>query len=148
MCVGILHCEIIWFFIKVTSFFLDVSRNDVMYVALKSKHKIFLSHSGVYKLFVEYLCIELERCLWNPFFDIWEDSLPIGEVFPRSIFDAIQQFHVKVVILLRDFLTSKWPMMELVAMVKEAKERKKFKLIPTFLLVLPKELSNIENIEQ
>jgi hypothetical protein len=118
-----------------------------MRVVLEPKHKIFMSHNGAQKLFVEYLCMELERCLRYPFFDIREDSLPIGEKFPGHIFSAIQQCHVGVVILSREFLTSKWPMMELVAMVEEAKGRDNFKLIPIFLHISPIELSNIGNVE-
>ena len=79
---------------------------------LKAKHRVFLSHSGSQKAFVEHLCVQLERCYRFPFLHKRRESLPIGENFPRHIFDAIRQCHVGVVI----FFSSKWPMMELVAM--------------------------------
>lgn len=105
--------------------------------AFKPKHKIFLSHSGFQKPFVEELCVELERCNRFPFFDKRRESLPLGENFPQHIFDAIQHCHIGVVILSEEFITSKWPMMELVAMhdrvLDEAKKGKSFlKIIPIF----------------
>ncbi|KAG0631760.1 hypothetical protein M758_1G277600 [Ceratodon purpureus] len=111
----------------------DGAKND----AMPSKHKIFLSHSGAQKDFVEQLSVDLERWDRYPFFDKRRDSLPIGENFPHHIFEAIKQCQVGVVILSEDFFTrSKWPMIELVAMVKEAKTRGLgFKIIPVFLCV-------------
>jgi hypothetical protein len=108
-----------------------------MNVSLHSKHKIFLSHSGAQKDFVEQLCVDLERCGRHPFFDKRSDSLPIGENFPQHIFDAIKQCRVGVVILSEEFFTrSKWPMIELVAMVEEAKIRKcSFKIMPVFFCI-------------
>jgi hypothetical protein len=104
---------------------------------LHSKHKIFLSHSGAQKDFVEQLCVDLERCDRHPFFDKRSDSLPIGENFPQHIFDAIKQCHVGVVILSEEFFTrSKWPMIELVGMVKEANTRESsFKIMPVYLCI-------------
>jgi hypothetical protein len=104
---------------------------------LHSKHKIFLSHSGAQKDFVEQLCVDLERCDRYPFFDKRSDSLPIGENFPQHIFDAIRQCRVGVVILSEEFFTgSKWPMIELAAMVKEANMREfSFKIMPMFLCI-------------
>jgi hypothetical protein len=108
-----------------------------MNVSLHSKHKIFLSHSGAQKDFVEQLCVDLERCGRHPFFDKRSDSLPIGENFPQHIFDAIKQCRVGVVILSEEFFTrSKWPMIELVAMVEEAKIRKcSFKIMLVYLCI-------------
>ncbi|KAG0556528.1 hypothetical protein KC19_11G060100 [Ceratodon purpureus] len=106
-------------------------------IATHSKHKVFLSHSGAQKDFVEQLCVDLERWDRYPFFDKRRDSLPIGENFPYHIFEAIKQCQVGVVILSVDFFTrSKWPMIELVAMVKEARTRGlSFKIIPVFLCI-------------
>ena len=112
----------------------SICRDDERNLVLKPKHKIFLSHSGAQKDFVEYLCFELERCHRFPFFDKRHDSLPIGENFPPHIFGAIRQCQVGVVILSDEFFTSKWPMMELVAMVDKVERRKSsFKIIPIFL---------------
>ncbi len=85
------------------SMLLDICRNDGRHVGLEPKHKIFLSHSGAQKQFVEYLIEELVRCLRYPVFDLREDSLPVGENFPELIFRAIEQCYVGVVILSEDF---------------------------------------------
>jgi hypothetical protein len=125
---------------------MSICRDDGRDVVLKPKHKIFLSHSGAQKDFVECLCLELERCYRFPFFDKRHDSLPIGENFPQRIFDAIQQCQVGVVILSEEFFTSKWPMMELVAMVEEVERRKSsFKIIPVFLCTSVKEFGDPNN---
>jgi hypothetical protein len=118
---------------------LDIGRDDGREVLLESKHKVFLSHSGAQKAFAEHLCVELERCFRFPFFDRRRESLPIGENFPKLIFDAIQQCLVGVVILSEEFFTSKWPMMELVAMVEQVKKNPKFVIIPVYLRTSIKE---------
>ncbi|KAG0627844.1 hypothetical protein M758_2G232200 [Ceratodon purpureus] len=125
----------------------DGSLDDGEDVALQAKHKIFLSHSGSQKGFVEHLCVELEGCYRFPFFDKRRESLPIGEDFPRHIFDAIRQCDVGVVILSDEFITSKWPMMELVAMHERVlneveKGKSKFKVIPVFFKTSPKDLND------
>ena len=117
---------------------------------LKAKHKVFLSHSGSQKAFVEHLCVELEGCYRFPFFDKRRESLPIGENFPRHIFDAIGQCHVGVVILSDEFFSSKWPMMELVAMhdrvVDEMRSGKPMlKIMPIFLCTSMKEFDDVNN---
>ncbi|KAG0559495.1 hypothetical protein KC19_10G109500 [Ceratodon purpureus] len=117
-------------------------RDESRDVLLEPKHKIFLSHNGAQKAFVEHLCLELERCFRYPFFDKRWESLPIGENFPYHIFDAIQQCNVGVVILSEEFLTSKWPMMELVAMVDQAKKNPKFRIMPIYLRTSIKELKD------
>ncbi|KAG0627859.1 hypothetical protein M758_2G233500 [Ceratodon purpureus] len=118
-------------------------------VALQAKQKIFLSHSGSQKGFVEHLCVELEGCYRFPFFDKRRESLSIGEDFPRHIFDAIRQCDVGVVILSDEFMTSKWPMMELVAMHERVvdeveKGKSKFKVIPVFFRTSPKDLDDLD----
>lgn len=85
---------------------------------LLPKHKIFLSHSGAQKPFVEQLCVDLEKAGHCPFFDQRPESLPKGEKFPELILDAARQCHVAVVVLSEDHLTSKWPMLELVTFVE------------------------------
>ncbi|KAG0580767.1 hypothetical protein KC19_4G197800 [Ceratodon purpureus] len=113
----------------------DSCRNPKCNHVLEHKHKIFLSHSGAQKDFVEQLCIDLEGCDRYPFFDKRQCSLPIVEEFPKRIFDAIRQCQVGVVILSEDFfMKTKWPMLELVAMVKEMNMDREFgcKIIPVF----------------
>jgi hypothetical protein len=66
--------------------------------------------------------VDLEQCDRYPFFDKRWDSLPIGRNFPKLIFEAIEQCEVGVVVLSKEFFTrSKWPMLELAAMVKRSK---------------------------
>ncbi|XP_024389454.1 disease resistance protein RPP2B-like [Physcomitrium patens] len=80
----------------------------------ETKHKIFLSHSGAEKSFVEQLCVDLERSgYFFPFFDQRSHSLPKGETFATLILQAAKQCHVAVTVLSKTFLTSKWPMIEL-----------------------------------
>ena len=69
---------------------------------------------------MEQLCVDLERYDRYLFFDKLCNSLPIGEKFPKLIFDAIEQCEVGVLILSKEiFIKSKWPMLELDAMVKK-----------------------------
>jgi hypothetical protein len=105
--------------------------------SLESKHKVFLSHSGAQKDFVEQLCVDLERCDRYPFFDKRRNSLPIGEKFPKLIFNAIKQCRVAMVVLSKEFfMRSKWPMLELNAMVKEfEKPNSRIKIIPVFYFI-------------
>ena len=117
---------------------------------LKAKHKVFLSHTGSQKAFVEHMCVQLEECYRFLFFDKRRESIPIGENFPRHIFDAIGQCHVGVVILLDELFSSKWPMMELVAMhdqvVDEMRNEKHiFKIMPIFLCISMKEFDDPNN---
>ncbi|KAG0556588.1 hypothetical protein KC19_11G065200 [Ceratodon purpureus] len=101
---------------------------------LQPKHKIFLSHSGAQKDFVEQLCEDLERFHRFPFFDKREDSLPKGERFPDLIFQAAKQCRVAVVVVSEEFFTrTKWPMLELDAFVKAQKERNGYpRILPLF----------------
>lgn len=117
--------------------------------AFKSRHTVFLSHSGEQKAFVERLCMALKGWFLYPFFDKRDHSLPIGDNFADKIFDAIKECHVGVVILSKKFFTSKWPMMELVAMVDEAEKRKgSFKIIPVFYNISTEEINDRENRRQ
>jgi hypothetical protein len=101
---------------------------------LEPRCMVFLSHSGIQKGFVEQLCLDIQRCDRVPFFDKQRESLPIGEHFPKLIFQAIQQCQVGVVVISEDFFSrSKWPMLELVAMVKKKMQNPNFKIIPVFL---------------
>ena len=106
---------------------------------------MFLSHSGAQKSFVEQLCVDLERCDRYPFFDRRRYSLPIGENFPKLIFEAIEHCEVGVVILSEEFFTrSKWPMLELVAMTKNS-QKNKLKIIPVFLSISLEQVKDAKN---
>jgi hypothetical protein len=103
---------------------------------LEAKHKVFLSHSGAQKNFVEQLCVDLERYDRYPFFDKRRHSLGIGQHFPKAIFQAIRQCQVGVVILSEEFFTrTKWPMLELAALVESKKQSSNSELVimPVFL---------------
>ena len=127
---------------------LDICGDDGSLGALEPKHKIFLSPSGAQKRFVEHLCDELERCHRYPFFDLREESLPIGENFVKHIFAAIKHCYVGIVILSEVFFRSKWPMMELAAMADEFEKGRDFKLIPVFLRTSIADFDNPENQKQ
>jgi hypothetical protein len=101
---------------------------------LEAKHKIFLSHSGAQKSFVADLCADLMGRDRYPFFDRLRSSLPIGDKFPNLIFGAIKQCKVGIVVISEEFFTrSKWPMLELVAMVEESKKLNgRMQIIPVF----------------
>lgn len=117
------------------------------YQVLEPKHEIFLSHSGAQKDFVEQLCEDLERRDYYLFFDICQDSLPIGKEFSKLIFQAIQQCQVGVVTLLNEFFErSKWPMLELAAMIKKKTILDaNFIIIPIFLDITHIECCRKEN---
>lgn len=117
--------------------------NDI----LQARQKIFLSHSGVQYDFVEQLCVDLESCDRYPFYAKRRRSLPIGEAYPPLIFEAIEQCQVGVLILSTEFFTNaKWPMVELVAMVKELqKPDSVIKIIPVFYCISRDEWLDQEN---
>ncbi|KAG0557048.1 hypothetical protein KC19_11G098900 [Ceratodon purpureus] len=111
-----------------------------------SGHSIFLSHSGAQKNFVEQLCVDLESCNRSVFFDTRSDSLPKGEPFPQHIFKAIQECQVGVVVLSEEFFSSKWPMLELVAMSKRMRlGNSRLKIMPIFLSLSPVECRDVTN---
>lgn len=117
---------------------------------MEAKHKVFLSHSGAQKDFMEQLCVDLEAFDRYPFFDKRRSSLPIGEKFPKLIFDAIQQCQVGVLVLSEEFFTkTKWPMIELVAMVKELEQPdSKIKVISVFHHISRQEYLDVGNHKQ
>jgi hypothetical protein len=101
---------------------------------LEPKHSIFLSHSGAQKSFVEQLCLDIERHDRYPFFDKWRNSLSIGCNFPDLIFEAIKQCQVAVVVLSEEFFSqSKWPLLELAALVKRKTWDPRLIIMPVFL---------------
>ena len=114
---------------------------------LEPKHKIFLSHSGAQKPFVEQLCKDLEACNHFAFFDQRPTSLPKGEKFAALIIDAAQRCQVAVVVLSEMYLSSKWPMLELVEFVRAMKSgNKSLRLLPLFYKASVVDLSD-ESIE-
>ena len=101
---------------------------------MEPRHRVFLSHSGAQKGFVEQLDVDLRRCDRYPFFDKDRGSLPVAEPFPPLIFEAIRHCRLGVVILSDEFLSSKWPMLELAEMVQTMeREPHQMKIMPIFL---------------
>ncbi|KAG0577398.1 hypothetical protein KC19_5G153200 [Ceratodon purpureus] len=128
----------------------DGFRRDLKYesdmVVLEPKHKVFLSHSGAQKDFVEQLCIDLETCDRYPFFDKRKSSLPVGMKFPERLFAAIQQSEVGVVVLSEEFFSkTKWPMLELVEMVRSSAS---MIIVPVFLSITREECRKLESLER
>ncbi|KAG0561695.1 hypothetical protein KC19_9G084600 [Ceratodon purpureus] len=108
------------------------------------KHKIFLSHSGAQKYFVENLCKALEDHHRFPFLDIRPRCLPKGERFPQHIFEAAQQCSLAVVVVSEEYFTSKWPMIELVEFVRARKSGRNpnLKILPLFMGLSVSEFSD------
>ncbi|KAG0615271.1 hypothetical protein M758_5G028000 [Ceratodon purpureus] len=103
---------------------------------LEPKHKIFLSHSGAQKDFVRQLCKDLEAETHFPFFDQRSSSLLKGKKFAPEIIAAAQQCRVAVIVLSEEYLTSKWPMIELVEFVKAKKsDNPELELFPLFFKI-------------
>lgn len=110
------------------------------------KHKIFLSHSGAQKSFVKQLCKDVERYDRYPFFDVLRTSLSIGCHFPNAIFEAIGQCKVAVVVLSEDFFSrTKWPMLELSALVKRKSHDPDLIIMPVFLGLTREQCRKREN---
>lgn len=117
---------------------------------MEPKHKIFLSHSGAQKYFVENLCKDLEDHHRFPFLDIRPRCLPDGQKFPPHIIEAAQQCSLAVVVVSDEYFTSKWPMIELVEFVRAQKSGKNphLKILPLFLGLSVSEFSDKEKQEE
>jgi hypothetical protein len=109
---------------------------------LLPRHKIFLSHSGAQKEFVEQLCVDLERCHRFPFFDKRPSSLPKGERFPNLIKDAVAHCEMMVVVVSEEYFSSKWPMIEFNDFMQATKKDKKLKILPLFFGLNVEEFSD------
>jgi len=95
--------------------------------------RIFLSHSGHQKPFVEQLYWDLRNRGHTLFFDKSSDSLPKGKAFPELIVQAARECVVAVVVLSEQYLMSKWPMLELVAFVDAQRTcNPKLHILPLF----------------
>ena len=106
---------------------------------------IFLSHSGKQKAFVEHLYDDLLSANHKAFFDI-KDTLPKGSRFPDIIKRAARGCKLGVVVLSNDFLTSKWPMLELEMLVLERDP--KAIVLPLFYKISPEELGSPEKLSE
>lgn len=78
-----------------------------------------------------------------PFFDV--DSLPIASPFPARIQEAALGCQLGVVVLSHDFLTSKWPMLELgLFMSREPRPH----ILPLFYQLSTEDLKLEENLSK
>ena len=111
-------------------------------------HKIFLSHSGCQKEFVEQLCVDLESRHRFPFFDKRSSSLPKGERFPDLIKAAVAQCEMMVVVVSEEYFTSKWPIIELNGFMQAAKKSKTLKILPLFFGLNVDEFSDSDRQEK
>lgn len=79
------------------------------------------------------MCKYLEAHNVYPFFDQRSDSLPKGKKFSTLILDAARKCRVAVVVLSEEYLSSKWPMLELAEFVRaRGSENKNLDLLPLF----------------
>ncbi|KAI5058533.1 hypothetical protein GOP47_0026703 [Adiantum capillus-veneris] len=105
-------------------------------------HDVFLSHSGAQKGFVTDLYDELKSCRFCPFFDAKYDSLPLAQSFPQHILAAASTCKLALVILSDEYLSSKWPMLELCWCMDATP---KVKILPVFFHLSPDDLKEESN---
>lgn len=97
---------------------------------------------------MEQLCVDLEAQGYVfPFFDQRCYSLPKGKDFVPLITAAAQQCHVAVIVLSEEFLSSKWPMIELTefhAAQQAAKNvaSRQLNMLPLFFKLQTKDLDD------
>ena len=98
-----------------------------------STNRIFLSHSGEQKGFVERLYRRLTMAYMSGciFFD---KAMPMGVNFAQKIKQAIEQCELAIVVMSEDYFKSYWPMVELAEIVKAQKsqKQKKVHIVPLF----------------
>ena len=100
---------------------------------LSPKHKVFLSHAGPQKDFVEQLCKDLNGVdRSGVFFDKDKECLPEGLKFAELILEAARQCELAVVVMSEDYFSRKWPMIELSIFVDAQKMRPELKILPLF----------------
>ncbi|XP_059066932.1 uncharacterized protein LOC131030144 isoform X1 [Cryptomeria japonica] len=107
------------------------------------KFEVFLSHSGKQKNFVRQLYRDLTNQGLLCFFDEDRESLPLGEDFPSRIFEAAETCRLAVLLLSKEFLQSRWPMLELSTLVKVTDKNPNFKIVPVFFMITPEALKQI-----
>ncbi|KAI5078771.1 hypothetical protein GOP47_0006442, partial [Adiantum capillus-veneris] len=103
-----------------------------------STYDIFLSHSGAQKGFVNGLQKTLPL-IYIVFFDRDSGSLPPGFPFPPRIFEAAKTCKLAVVVVSQEFISSKWPMLELCTFVENSVQ-----ILPLFFNLKPNDLRKKE----
>ncbi|GLJ27281.1 hypothetical protein SUGI_0535520 [Cryptomeria japonica] len=106
---------------------------------------VFLCHSGKQKIPVRELHKELTNKGISCFFDEDPQSLPLAEKFPARIFEAAEKCGIAVLVISKDFIQSKWPMLELSALLKAKSSGKKshMKILSSFFVLSPNSLSEL-----
>ncbi|XP_057824269.1 uncharacterized protein LOC131036401 isoform X1 [Cryptomeria japonica] len=105
---------------------------------------VFLCHSGKQKIPVRELHKELTNKGVSCFFDEDPQRLPLAEKFPARIFEAAEKCRIAVLVISKDFIHSKWPMLELSALLKAKSSGKNphMKILPLFFMLSPNSLSD------
>ncbi|KAH9324558.1 hypothetical protein KI387_004736, partial [Taxus chinensis] len=106
---------------------------------------VFLSHSGKQKLIVGQVHQDLIKKSISCFFDEDPQSLPLAEKFPPHIFEAAEKCRLAVLFLSKEFIHSKWPMLELSAFIKAKNSNKNpdMKILPVFFMIPSEYLAKI-----
>ncbi|GLJ41682.1 hypothetical protein SUGI_0862720 [Cryptomeria japonica] len=114
---------------------------------IRSEHRqnfdVFLSHSGKQKIFVRQLHRDLTSLGVSCFFDEDPQSLPIGKDFPPRIFEAAETCRLAVLVLSKEFLESKWPMLEASTFVKARDKNPNLEILPLYFMIPPEALKQI-----
>jgi hypothetical protein len=109
------------------------------------QYKIFLSHAGMEKDFVEQLKEDLDKIYpGRIFFDKDAGSLPYGVNFPERILDAPRNCEVAVNVISESYFKRKWPMIELAEFVSSQSQFPKLKILPLFYKLTVEELKRPE----
>jgi hypothetical protein len=105
------------------------------------QYKIFLSHAGMEKDFVEQLKEDLDNIYpGRIFFDKDSGSLPYGENFPERILDAARNVEVAVIVISESYFKRKWPMIELAEFFSSRSQFPEKKILPLFYRLSVEEL--------
>jgi hypothetical protein len=103
--------------------------------------KIFLSHAGMEKDFVEQLYENLDNIYpGRIFFDKDSDSLPHGENFVKHILYAAKNCEVVVIVISESYFRRKWPMIELAEFFSSRSQFPEKKILPLFYRLSVEEL--------
>lgn len=113
-----------------------------------SRYTIFLSHDGRQKDFVTQLSVDLEKEKQFAFSEKRPDSTQKGESYASLIRQVARQCSTVVIVLSKDYVLSKWAMVELTAFVQSQKTvNPDLKLLPLYYHFLPSDLSE-EHLSQ
>ncbi|KAL8252447.1 hypothetical protein R6Q59_036140 [Mikania micrantha] len=103
------------------------------------KYDVFLSFRGedTRKTFVDHLYFSIKQHLIHVYKD--DDTLPRGEIIDQSLFEAIEESRIAVIIFSKHYADSSWCLDEL-AHVMKCKNERELIVIPIFYDVEPTEV--------